>query len=43
MRAQSIAQEKNQQQIDALHLLLSLLTQDDSVVLVLLGKLGVDL
>ncbi len=42
MRSQSIAQEKGQQQIDALHLLLSLISQDESAVLVLLGKLGVD-
>jgi ATP-dependent Clp protease ATP-binding subunit ClpB len=42
MQAQSIAQEKGQQQIDALHLLLSLLSQEESVVLVLLQKLGVD-
>ncbi len=43
MRAQSIAQGKGQQQIDALHLLLSLLSQDESVVLVLLRKLNVDI
>jgi ATP-dependent Clp protease ATP-binding subunit ClpB len=42
MQAQSIAQERGQQQIDALHLLLSLLSQEESVVLVLLQKLGVD-
>ncbi|MBI4359331.1 MAG: AAA family ATPase [Candidatus Nealsonbacteria bacterium] len=42
LQAQSLAQEKGQQQIDALHLLLSLLSQEESVVLVLLQKLGVD-
>ena len=42
LRAQSIAQEKGQQQIDALHLLLSLLSQEESVVLSLLRKLGID-
>jgi len=40
--AQSSAQQKGQQQIDALHLLLALLSQEDSIVLVLLSKLGVD-
>lgn len=43
MRAQSVAQSKGQQQIDALHLLLSLLSQDESVVLVLLRKLNIDI
>lgn len=42
MSAQQIAQEKGQQQIDALHLLLSLLLQDGSVILTILQKLGVD-
>ena len=42
MAAQSIAQEKGQQQIDALHLLLSLLSQEESIVLTLFHKLGVD-
>ena len=42
MSAQNIAQEKGQQQVDALHLLLALLTQEDSVVLIILQKLGVD-
>ncbi len=40
--AQSIAQEKGQQQIDALHLLLALISQEGSVVLTILQKLGVD-
>ncbi len=43
MQAQQLAQEKGQQQIDALHLLSSLLSQDGSIVLTLLQKLGVDL
>ena len=41
--AQSIAQEKGQQQVDALHLLLSLMNQEESVVLTLLRKLAVDI
>jgi len=43
LNAQSIAQERGQQQIDALHLLLSLLSQEESVVLTLLKKLGADI
>jgi ATP-dependent Clp protease ATP-binding subunit ClpB len=43
MLAQSIAREKGQQQIDALHLLLALLSQEESVVLTVLNKLGVDI
>ncbi len=43
LNAQSIAQERGQQQIDALHLLLSLLSQEESVVLTLLRKLGADI
>jgi ATP-dependent Clp protease ATP-binding subunit ClpB len=42
MQAQQMAQEKSQQQIDALHLLLALLSQEDSIVLTLLQKLGID-
>ncbi len=42
LRAQSIAQERGQQQVDALHLLISLINQDNSVVLSLLRKIGVD-
>lgn len=42
LQAQNLAQEKSQQQIDALHLLGALLSQDESVVLILLQKLGVD-
>ncbi len=42
LSAQSIAQEKGQQQIDALHLLYALLLQEGSVVLTILQKLGID-
>ncbi|MBU3896143.1 hypothetical protein KKG36_02430, partial [Patescibacteria group bacterium] len=34
LSAQSIAQEKGQQQVDALHLLSALLSQEESAVLV---------
>ena len=40
--AQDLAREKGQQQIDALHLLVSLLSQDKSLVLNLLERLGVE-
>ena len=43
MNAQSIAQERGQQQIDALHLLLALLGQEESIVLALLRKMGIDI
>ncbi|MGH7238470.1 MAG: Clp protease N-terminal domain-containing protein, partial [Candidatus Saccharimonadales bacterium] len=43
LQAQGMAQERGQQQIDALHLLLSLLSQENSVVLTMLHKLGVDI
>jgi ATP-dependent Clp protease ATP-binding subunit ClpB len=43
LKAQSIAQERNQQQVDALHLLLSLISQQDSVLQVILHKLSVDI
>ncbi len=42
LSAQSIAQDKGQQQIDALHLLYALLVQEGSLVITLLQKLGVD-
>ncbi|MDP2909725.1 MAG: AAA family ATPase [bacterium] len=42
LKAQSLAQTKGQQSIDALHLLLSLLLQEESVVVSLLKRLGVD-
>ncbi|XOB41490.1 MAG: ATP-dependent Clp protease ATP-binding subunit [Candidatus Nealsonbacteria bacterium] len=43
LSSQNIAQEKGQQQIDALHLLYALLSQEGSVVLNLLQRLGVDI
>ncbi len=42
MQAQSLAQEKGQSQIDALHLLSVLLTQEGSIIITILNKLGVD-
>lgn len=42
MQAQSLAQEKGQQQIDALHLLHALLTQEGSIITTILQKLGID-
>jgi len=42
LNAQSVAQEKGQQQVDALHLLHALVTQEGSVVLTILQKLGID-
>lgn len=41
-QAQNLAQERGQQQVDALHLLFSLLSQEESVVLTLLQKIGAD-
>jgi ATP-dependent Clp protease ATP-binding subunit ClpB len=43
LQAQNFAQERGQQQIDALHLLYSLLSQEGSVVLNLLQRLGADI
>ena len=43
LSAQSLASERNQQQVDALHLLHSLLSQEGSVVLNLLQRLGADI
>ena len=43
MNAQNVAQEKGQQQIDALHLLYSLLSQEGSIILTLLQKMGTDI
>ena len=43
INARSIAQQKSQQQIDALHLLLALLSQEEGMVLILLQKLGIDI
>jgi len=42
LQAQSLASTRGQQQIDALHLLFALLSQEESVVLTLLQKLGID-
>src|SRR3989344_4900072 len=42
MAAQQMAQEKGQQQVDALHLLYALLSQEGSVVQVALAKMGAD-
>jgi ATP-dependent Clp protease ATP-binding subunit ClpB len=43
LAAQDLAREKGQQQIDALHLLYSLLSQEGSVVLNLLQRIGADI
>ncbi|MBI2053711.1 MAG: AAA family ATPase [Candidatus Staskawiczbacteria bacterium] len=43
MSAQQVAQEKGQQQIDALHLLFSLLLQEGSIIITILQKLGADI
>jgi ATP-dependent Clp protease ATP-binding subunit ClpB len=43
MLAQDLAREKGQQQVDALHLLYALLSQEESVVLSLLQRLGADI
>jgi len=42
MQAQQLAQEKGQSQIDALHLLYVLLTQEGSIIITILQKLGID-
>ena len=42
MRAQQIAAEHGQNQIDAIHLLAALLTQDDSIVKTIINKIGID-
>ena len=41
--AQNLARENGQQQVDALHLLLALLSQEESVVLNLVQRIGVNL
>jgi len=41
--AQDLARDKSQQQIDALHLLVSLLSQEKSLIVNLLERLGVDI
>jgi ATP-dependent Clp protease ATP-binding subunit ClpB len=43
VRAQELSRESQQKQIDALHLLLALLNQEDSIVLNLLERIGVDI
>jgi len=43
LKSQSLARKRGQQQIDALHLLYSLLSQEGSIVLNLLTSLGIDL
>ncbi|MDP2641486.1 MAG: AAA family ATPase, partial [Candidatus Yanofskybacteria bacterium] len=43
LQAQNTAQERGQQQVDALHLLYALLSQEDSVILTLLQKVGADM
>ncbi len=43
LTAQAIAQDRGQSQVDALHLLLSLLSQEASIILTILQKLGVDI
>jgi ATP-dependent Clp protease ATP-binding subunit ClpB len=43
LAAQDLARAKNQQQVDALHLLFSLLDQEESVVLNLLQRIGADI
>jgi ATP-dependent Clp protease ATP-binding subunit ClpB len=43
LNARAIAQKRGQQQIDALHLLLALLSQEGGIVLILLQKLGIEI
>jgi len=43
LSAQTMAQERGQQQIDALHLLFALITQESSLVLTIMQKMGVDI
>ncbi|MCP6718511.1 MAG: AAA family ATPase [Patescibacteria group bacterium] len=43
MNAQELAKKKEQQQIDALHLLYSLLEQNESIIVNILEKLGIDI
>ncbi len=43
LQAQNVAQERGQQQVDALHLLYALVSQEESVVLTLLQKIGADI
>jgi len=43
LSAQDLARERSQQQVDALHLLYALLSQEESVVLNLLQRIGADI
>jgi ATP-dependent Clp protease ATP-binding subunit ClpB len=43
LTAQDIARQRGQQQVDALHLLLALLEQENSLVITVLERLGVDI
>ncbi len=43
LQAQNVAQERAQQQVDALHLLHALVSQEESVILILLQKIGADI
>jgi len=43
LSAQSMAQDRGQQQIDALHLLFALISQENSIVITVLQKLGIDI
>lgn len=43
LSAQTMAQERGQQQIDALHLLLALILQENSLVITVLQRMGVDI
>ena len=43
MRAQQVAAEHGQNQIDAIHLLAALLTQEESIVRTIINKIGLDL
>ncbi|MDP2820683.1 MAG: AAA family ATPase [bacterium] len=42
MLAQNMAQQRGQQQVDALHILLSLISQEDTIIPVVFNKLGID-
>jgi ATP-dependent Clp protease ATP-binding subunit ClpB len=43
IQAQSISREKEQQQVDALHLLLALLSQGESIVITVLKRIQIDI
>ncbi len=43
VKAQELSKKKKQKQIDALHLLFALLSQDESIVLNLLERIGIDI